>query len=136
MAKQALLNSMTIIHCWKIIKSTSGFKRVANLANIVYYNLMTVLYVRITGLLMYMYLKIVSTLTTMQCKNGYDRTNALVPNATKYCQLTYMVPLWSAQKLCLSQLWFNTTMQQDIINPSNIRQEQIILANQRVTFLA
>ena len=30
----------------------------------VYYKLMTVLYVRVTGLLMYMYLKIVSTLTT------------------------------------------------------------------------
>ena len=63
-AKQGLLNPMTIIHCWKIIKSTSGFKRVANLANMVYYKLMTVLYVRITGLLMYMYLKIVSSLNT------------------------------------------------------------------------
>lgn len=31
---------------------------------------------------MYMYLKIVSTLTTKLCKNGCDRTNALVQNAT------------------------------------------------------
>ena len=57
-------------------------------------------------------------------------------NNLKYCQLTYIVPLRSAQKLCLSQLSLHYyATQQDIINPSNIRQEQIMLANQRVTFL-
>ena len=52
------------------------------MADRAYYKLMTVVYVRITGLLMYMYLKIVSTLTTKLCKNRCDRTNALVQNAT------------------------------------------------------
>ena len=73
-------------------KSTSGLKRVANLGNIVYYKLMT-LFICQNNRLADVHVFKNSKHIDHQCKSGYDRTNALVSNAEKYCQLTYIVPL-------------------------------------------
>ena len=63
MTIRIILNNYTLL---KNNKEHFWFQKSCKLGiyNMVYYKLMTVLYVRETGLLMYMYLKIVSTLTT------------------------------------------------------------------------